>query len=160
MTVNCKLFDVLYRSSSLQGVPGADLGEDCRVAPPDPPPPPKMTCDFLIQLVFCKKKKALCFICVEVNHETRLKNKNGSPQWCSPNFPAKYYSFNCFVKQICTVIDCEYSSSFRVSLLLLFFPRFSINRSPLLDEQSAGAVPKVSVLERVYCNILHCSLPK
>ena len=52
------------------------------------------------------------------------------------------------------------SCSFRVSLLLLLFPRFSINRSPLLDEQSAGAVLKVSVLERVNCNILHCSLPK
>ena len=62
---------------------GSDLGVECRVGNPHPPPPnaptpPKMTCEFLIQLVFCKKKSS-CFICVEVNHETRLKNKNGSP---------------------------------------------------------------------------------
>ena len=52
------------------------------------------------------------------------------------------------------------SCCFRISLLLLLFPRFSINRLPLLEEQSAGAVPKVSVLERVDCNILYCSLLK
>ena len=35
---------------------GADLGGGCRGCAPQPP---KMTCGFLIQLVFCKKKK-LC----------------------------------------------------------------------------------------------------
>ena len=33
---------------------GADLGGGCRGCAP---PPPEMTCGFLIQLVFCKKKK-------------------------------------------------------------------------------------------------------
>jgi len=37
-------------------------------------PPPEMTCGFLIQLVFCKKRKAIWFIGVEEEQETRLKN--------------------------------------------------------------------------------------
>ena len=36
--------------------------------------PPEMTCGFVIQLVFCKKRKAIWFIGVEVEQETRLKN--------------------------------------------------------------------------------------
>ena len=39
---------------------GADLGGGCRGCTP---PPPEMTCGFLIQLVFCKKKK-LCGLLV------------------------------------------------------------------------------------------------
>ena len=42
--------------------PGADLGGGCRGCAP---PPPEITCSFLIQLVFCEKKKN-CFIGVEV----------------------------------------------------------------------------------------------
>ena len=42
---------------------GADLGGRCRGCAP-PPPPPEMTCGFLIQLVFCKKKKKLCGLLV------------------------------------------------------------------------------------------------
>ena len=35
------------------------------------PPPPEMTCSFLIQLAFCKKKKkTMSFIGVEVEQET------------------------------------------------------------------------------------------
>ena len=34
------------------------------------PPPPGMTCGFLIQLVFCQKKKTMWFIGVEVEQET------------------------------------------------------------------------------------------
>ena len=33
-------------------------------------PPPETTCGFLIQLVFCKKKKTKWFIGVEVEQET------------------------------------------------------------------------------------------
>ena len=44
----CDLFD-----------PGVDLGGGCRGCAP----PPEMTCGFLIQLVFCKKKK-LCGLLV------------------------------------------------------------------------------------------------
>ena len=33
-------------------------------------PPPEMTCGFLIQLVFCKRKKTMWFIGVEVEQET------------------------------------------------------------------------------------------
>ena len=46
--------------------PGADLGGGCRGCAP---PPPEMTCGFLIQLVFCKKK-TMWFIGVEVEQET------------------------------------------------------------------------------------------
>ena len=34
----------------------------------------KMTCGFLIQFVFCQKKKNWWFIGSEVKHETRLEN--------------------------------------------------------------------------------------
>ena len=49
---------------------GADLGGGCRGCRGCvPPPPPEMTCGFLIQLVFCKKK-TMWFIGVEVEQET------------------------------------------------------------------------------------------
>ena len=44
---------------------GADLGGGCRGCAP----PPEMTCGFLIQLVFCKKK-TMWFFGVEVEQET------------------------------------------------------------------------------------------
>ena len=57
--------------------PGADLGGGCRGCPP----PPEMTCGFLIQLVFCKKK--MWFIGVEVEQETSApppkKNPGSAP---------------------------------------------------------------------------------
>ena len=47
-----------------------------------PPPPLEMTCGFLIQLVFCKKKK-MWFIGVEVEQETSApppkKNSGSAP---------------------------------------------------------------------------------
>ena len=46
---------------------GADLGGGCRGCAP--PPTSEMTCGFLIQLVFCKKK-TMWFIGVEVEQET------------------------------------------------------------------------------------------
>ena len=58
----------------LQGkviVSGADLGGGCSPLPP----PPEMTCGFLIQLVFCKKK-TLWFIGVEVEQETNAPPPN------------------------------------------------------------------------------------
>ena len=46
--------------------------------------PPEMTCGFLIQLVFCKKKKTMWFIDVEVEQETSApppkKNPGSSPE--------------------------------------------------------------------------------
>ena len=47
------------------------------------PPPPEMTCGFLIQLVFCKKK-TMCFIGVEAEQETSAppppkKNPGSAP---------------------------------------------------------------------------------
>ena len=62
-----------------EGKTGVDLGGGCRGCPPGggggppgppPPPPPEMTCGFLTQLVFCKKKRTLWFIGVEVEQET------------------------------------------------------------------------------------------
>ena len=46
---------------------GADLGGGCRGCAPSPPL--EMTCGFLIQLVFCKKKKTMWFIGVEVDQD-------------------------------------------------------------------------------------------
>ena len=47
------------------------------------PPPLEMTCRFLIQLVFCKKKKTRWFIGVEVEQETSApppkKNPGSAP---------------------------------------------------------------------------------
>ena len=48
-------------------ITGADLGGGCRGCAP---PLPEMTCGFLIQLIFCQKKKAMWFIGVEVKQET------------------------------------------------------------------------------------------
>ena len=57
----------------------ADLGGGCRGCAP----PPEMTCGFLIQLVLCKKKKAMWFIGVEVEQETSApppkKNPGSAP---------------------------------------------------------------------------------
>ena len=47
--------------------------------------PPEMTCGFLIQLVFCKKKNTMWFIGVEVEQETSApplkKNPGSAPEW-------------------------------------------------------------------------------
>ena len=71
---------VLVRSI-LQAEPGADLEGGCRGCAP--PPPPEMTCGFLIQLVFCKKK-TMWFIGVEVEQETSApppkKNPRSAPR--------------------------------------------------------------------------------
>ena len=57
-----------------------DLGGGCRGCAP---PPPKMTCGFLIQLVFCKIKKTTWLIGVEVEQETSApppkKNPGSAP---------------------------------------------------------------------------------
>ena len=50
---------------------GGGCGRGCATPPH---PPPKVTRGFLIQLIFCKKKKTLWLIGVEVKHETGLKN--------------------------------------------------------------------------------------
>ena len=61
---------------------GADLEGGCR-GYGTPPPPPEMTCGFLIQLVFCKKKKTMWFVGVEVEQETSAtppkKNPGSAP---------------------------------------------------------------------------------
>ena len=61
------------------GKPGADLGGGCRGCAPHP----EMTCRFLIQLVFCQKKRTMWFIGVEVEQETRApppkKNPGSAP---------------------------------------------------------------------------------
>ena len=55
---------VYLRFSRTDGclTPGADVGGGCRGCAP-PPPPPEMTCGFLIQLVFCKKKNYVVYWC-------------------------------------------------------------------------------------------------
>ena len=63
---------------------GADVGGGCRGCAP---PPPDMTCGFLIQLVFFKKKKTMWFIGVEVEQETSAphpkKNPGSAPGTCT-----------------------------------------------------------------------------
>ena len=52
----CKLaLDALFQQIDT----GADLGRGRRGAHSPPPPPLEMTCSFLIQLVFCKKKNVV-----------------------------------------------------------------------------------------------------
>ena len=70
--VNCCLLPL----NELNGVQcsGADLGGGCRGCAL---PPPEMTCGFLIQLAFCKKK--LWFIGVEVEQETSAPPPNKNP---------------------------------------------------------------------------------
>ena len=70
---------LISRSGSGIVYSGADLGGGCRGCAP---PPPQMTCGFLIQLVFCKKK-TMWFIGVEVQQETSApppkKNPGSAP---------------------------------------------------------------------------------
>ena len=65
---------------TIAGTSGADLGGGCRGCAP---PPLEMTCGFLIQLVFCKKK-TMWFISVEVEQETSApppkKNPGSAPE--------------------------------------------------------------------------------
>ena len=58
---------------------GADLEGGCRGYAPSPPPLPEMTSGFLIQLVFCKKKKTMWFIGVEVEQETSAPSPKKNP---------------------------------------------------------------------------------
>ena len=58
---------------------GADLGGVCRGCAPPPPPPRETTWGFLIQLVFCKKKKTMWFIGVEVEQETSATPRKKDP---------------------------------------------------------------------------------
>ena len=51
------------------------------------PPPPEMTCGFLIQLLFCKKKKTMCFIGVEVEQETSAPPPKKNPGSAPVLFP-------------------------------------------------------------------------
>ena len=55
-----KMFTALFRGGSRGRVQGVRT----------PPPIPEMTCDFLIQLIFCQKKKTMWFIGIEVEQET------------------------------------------------------------------------------------------
>ena len=52
-----------------------------------PPPSPEMTCGFLIQLVFCKKK-TMWFICVEVEQETSAPPPKKNPGSAPVLFPS------------------------------------------------------------------------
>ena len=67
---------------------GADLGGGCRGCAP---PPPEMTCGFLIQLVFCKKK-TMWFIGVEVEQETSAPPPKKNPG-SAPVFPQNVSRF-------------------------------------------------------------------
>ena len=55
-------FTIQNKDTVLRLLSGADLGGGYRGGLP-PPPPHEMTCGFLIQLVFCKKKNYLVYWC-------------------------------------------------------------------------------------------------
>ena len=73
------------KSSWHSGRRGRSRGWVQGVRTPPPHPPSEMTCGFLIQLVFCKKKKkeTIWFIGVEVEQETSApppkKNPGSAP---------------------------------------------------------------------------------
>ena len=75
---NNKLESVPAKGGSRQ-LTGADLGRGCRGCAPSP----EMTYGFLIQLVFCRKKKTMWFIGVEVEQESSApppkKNPGSAP---------------------------------------------------------------------------------
>ena len=68
---------------------GADLGGGCRGCVP---PPPEMTCGFLVQLVFCKKK-TMRFIGVEVEQETSAPPPKRNPG-SAPVIAIKFQTFS------------------------------------------------------------------
>ena len=82
-------------NSLLRQASGADLGGGCRGCAP---PLPEMTCGFLMQLVFCKKK-TMWFIGVEAEQETSAappKKNPGfapGPQDTLRNFPVSPIKF-------------------------------------------------------------------
>ena len=57
--------------------PWADLGGGCRG---NAPPPPEMTCGFLIQLVFCKKKPVVYWCWQETSAPPPKKNPRSAPE--------------------------------------------------------------------------------
>ena len=76
------LSHVISECMQMRGrITGADLGGGCRGCAP----PPEMTCGFLIQLVFCKKK-TMWLIGVDVEQETSApppkKNPGSAPELC------------------------------------------------------------------------------
>ena len=75
---------------------GADLGGGCRGCAPHP----EMTCSFLIQLVFCKKKKTMWFIGVEVEQEMSgsppKKNPGSAPALECLRLECTWANITCF----------------------------------------------------------------
>ena len=67
---------------------GADLGGGCRGCAP--PLPPEMTCGFLIQPVFCKKK-TMWFIGVEVQQETSAPLPKKNPGSAPDQYTSTFY---------------------------------------------------------------------
>ena len=65
--LNWCLYSAIYRGGSRGRVQGVRT------------PPPEMTCGFLIQLVFCKKK-TMWFIDVEVEQETSAPPPKKNPE--------------------------------------------------------------------------------
>ena len=79
----------------------SDLGRGCRGFPP---PSPEMTCRFLIQLVFCKKK-TMWFIGVEVEQETSApppkKYPGSAPATKISRCTSKLKTYYCTCLQFC-----------------------------------------------------------
>ena len=84
--------------------------------------PPEMICGFLIQLVFCKKKKTMWFIGVEVKLETSApppKKNPGSAPDITKGFSLRH-----------TSNASELNANFRfvfITILGVFMPLISVN---------------------------------
>ena len=82
---------------------GADLGGGCRGVPP---PSPKMTCGFLIQLVFCKKiKNYVVYWCW-----SRARGKCTPPRKIPGPAPALMPSSPIMPKHICLLFQKPHQS--------------------------------------------------
>ena len=84
-----------------------------------PPPSPEMTCDFLIQLVFCKKKKTMWFIGVEVEQETSAPPPKKNPGSAPATLIDNIFTNNLNNLSVSGLMFCDISDHLPIFTLLL-----------------------------------------
>ena len=87
---SCTNHFIKESQSNAPSMQGRILGEGAGGAPP----PPEITCSFLIQLVFCKKKNTMWFIGVEVEQETSAPPPKKILDPPLQRTQVKFYRFN------------------------------------------------------------------
>ena len=115
-------------------------------APPPPPPPPAMTCGFLIQLVFCGRKK--WFIGVEFEQETSApllkKNPGSAPETQNASLPSVATDdgkqFQCFKN----IVVCNKTVTLFLEDTFKFFKKEKIAwDSPFKEEKRSSLLGRV-----------------